>query len=161
MLPFLFYSGKCGKLSLVLVNLKHDHNHPVHAADALRFRPIAEDTRKKYYDLFKLGRSPASAHLEYETTLMLKMENPQALADRNINPKVSDVYNILIVWRKTNLEARNRKDVFEELERQVAIYNDDNKSTGGKAVTKKFSKSEDGSDEPLVLAIYSSHGQGA
>ena len=77
-------SGKCGKLSkdyLVLVNLKHDHNHPVHAADALRFRPIAEDTRKKYYDLFKLGHSPASAHLKYETTLMLKMDNPQALAD--------------------------------------------------------------------------------
>ena len=125
-------SGKCGKLSkdyLVLVNLKHDHNHPVHAADALRFRPIAEDTRKKYYDLFKLGHSPASAHLEYETTLMLKMDNPQALADRNINPKVSDVYNIFNVWQKTNLGARNGKEVFEELERRVAIYNDDNKST--------------------------------
>ena len=149
-------SGKCGKLSkdyLVLVNLKHDHNHPIHAADALRFRPIAEDTRKKYYDLFKLGRSPASAHLEYETTLMLKMDNPQVLADRNINPKVSDVYNIFNVWRKTNLGARNGKDVFEELERRVAIYNEDNKSTGGKAVVKRFSKSEDGSDQPLVLAI--------
>ena len=63
-------SGKSGKLNkdyLVLVNLKHDHNHPVHAADALRFRPIAEDTRKKYYELFKLGHSLASAHLEYET----------------------------------------------------------------------------------------------
>ena len=85
-------SGKSGKLNkdyLVLVNLKHDHNHPVHAADALRFRPIAEDTRKKYYELFKLGHSPASAHLVYETTLMLKMDNPQALADRNINLKVN------------------------------------------------------------------------
>ena len=33
----------------------------------------------------------------------------QALADRNINPNVSDVYN---VWGKTNLGARNGKDVF-------------------------------------------------
>ena len=78
------------------------------------------------------------------------MDNPQALVDRNINPKVSDVYN---VWWKTNLGARNGKDVYEELERQVAMYNDDNNSTGGKAVVKKFSKSEVGSDQPLVLAM--------
>ena len=54
----------------------------------------------KYLDLFKLGHSPASAHLEYETTLMLKIETPQALADRSINPKVSDVYNIFNVEEK-------------------------------------------------------------
>ena len=47
--------------------------------------------------------------------------------------------------------ARNGKDTFEELERRVAIYNDENKSTGGKAVVKRFSKSEDGSDQPMVL----------
>ena len=40
----------------------------------------------KYLDLFMLGHSPASAHLEYETTLMLKIETPQALTDRSINP---------------------------------------------------------------------------
>ena len=93
-------SGKSGKSYLVLVNLQHDHNHPVHAADALRFRPNVEDTRKRYYELFKLEHSPASVHLEYETTLMLKMDNPQAVADRNINPKVGDVYNIFNVWWK-------------------------------------------------------------
>ena len=78
----------------------------------------------KYLDLFKLGHSQASAHLEYETTLMLKIETPQALADKSINPKVSDVYNIFNVWRKTNLGAENGKYVFEELERRVAIYNE-------------------------------------
>ena len=41
--------------------------------------------------------------------------------------------------------------VYEELERRVAIYNDDSKSTGGKAVVKRFSKSEVG--YALVLAI--------
>ena len=38
----------------------------------------------KYLDSFKLRHSPASAHLEYETTLMLKTETPQVLADRSI-----------------------------------------------------------------------------
>ena len=71
----------------------------MYAADALRFQPIAGDTIK-YLDLFKLGHSPANAQLEYETTLMLKIETPQSLADTSINPKVIDVYNILNVWKK-------------------------------------------------------------
>ena len=36
------------------------------------------------------------------------------------------------------LRARNGKDVFEDLERRVAIYNNDNKSTSGKAVVKRL-----------------------
>ena len=51
------------------------------------------ETKLKYYDLFKQGHSPSSAHLEYETNLMYK-DKPQFLADRNTNPKISDVYNI-------------------------------------------------------------------
>ena len=39
----------------VEVETKHIHNHLVNVADALRFRPIAEDTKVKYYDLFKQG----------------------------------------------------------------------------------------------------------
>ncbi len=75
------------------VTLKHIHNHLVSVADTLRFRPVSEETKSKYYDLFKQGHSPSSAHLEYETNLMFS-DNPQLLADRNINPKLSDVYNL-------------------------------------------------------------------
>ena len=63
---------------LVEVDIKHTHNHLVHVADALRFRPIAEDTKAKYYDLFKQGHSPSSTHLEYETNLMF-LDNPHLL----------------------------------------------------------------------------------
>ena len=34
---------------------------------------------------------PVRTYVEYETTLMLKMNNPQALVDQNINPKISGV----------------------------------------------------------------------
>ena len=50
--------------------------------DAVRFRPIAEDTKTKYYDLFKQGNSPSSAHLEYETNFMF-LDNPHFIADRD------------------------------------------------------------------------------
>ena len=101
---------------LVEVDIKHTHNHLVHVADALRFRPIAEDTKAKYYDLFKQGHSPSSAHLEYETNLMF-LDKPHLLADRNINPKISDVYNLFNKWRKTNLGERTGKQLFTDIEK--------------------------------------------
>ena len=70
----------------VTVTLKHTHNHLVDVADALRFRPVSESTKEKYYDLFRQGHSPSSAHLEYETQLTYK--DTQLLADRHVNPLV-------------------------------------------------------------------------
>ena len=90
---------------LVEVELKHTHNHLISVADALRFRPISEETKGKYYDLFNQGHSPASSHLEYETNVMYS-DNPQLIADRSINPKLSDVYNLFNKWRKNNLGVR-------------------------------------------------------
>ena len=60
--------------------LQHTHNHAINVADALRFRPISDETKSKYYDLFKQGHSPSSAHLKYETNLMYQ-HDPQLLAD--------------------------------------------------------------------------------
>ena len=47
---------------------------------AMRYRPISESTKDKYYDLFRQGHSPSSAHLEYETHLTY-MDDPKLLAD--------------------------------------------------------------------------------
>ena len=81
--------------------LQHNHNYTISVADPLRFRSISEETKSKYYDLFKHGHSPSRAHLEYEPNLVYK-DKPQILADRNINPKISDSYYI----RKDNLGIR-------------------------------------------------------
>ena len=51
----------------VEVTLKHMHNHLVDVADALWFRPVSDNTKEKYYDLFRQSHSPSSAHLEYKT----------------------------------------------------------------------------------------------
>ena len=138
---------------LIEVKLHHTHNHSINVADALRFRPISEETKSKYYDLFKQGHSPSSAHLEYETNLMYTY-NPQLLADRNINPKISDVYNIFNKWRQDHLGMRTGKELFIELEKRVNIYNEKNKDIDGKASIQRFCKSEGKcDDQPLILAI--------
>ena len=95
----------------------HTYNHLVHVADALR---VSESTKEKYYDLFRQGHSPSSAHLEYETQLTYK--DTQLLADRHINPKISDVYNLFNKWRKSNLGVRTGKQMFTELEHRANIY---------------------------------------
>ena len=46
-----------------------------------------------HYDLFRQGHPPSSAHLEYETHLTY-MDDSNLLADRNVNPKISDAYII-------------------------------------------------------------------
>jgi len=84
---------RCHQRYLIEIMLQQTHNHNINVEDALRFRPISDETKSKYYDLFKQGHSPSSAHLEHETTLLYQ-QDPQLLADRNINPKIGDVYNL-------------------------------------------------------------------
>jgi hypothetical protein len=133
--------------------MKHTHNHLVEVADALRFRPISADTKTKYYDLFKQGHSPASAHLKLETNLLYS-DDPQLLADRNTNPKLSDVYNLFNKWRKNNLGVRTGKQLFTDLEKRVNVYNEEHREEGGRAVVQRFCKKEGiDDDQPLVLAI--------
>ena len=113
--------------------------------------PLLRTPRLKYYDLFKQGHSPSSAHLEYETNLMF-LDNPHLLADRNINPKISDVYNLFNKWRKTNLGERTGKELFTVLEKRIHTYNDLHRESGGRAVVHRFCKDSDknGDKQPLI-----------
>ena len=122
----------------VALTLKHIHNHLIDVADALRFRPLSNSTKEKYYDLFRQGHSPSSAHLEYESQVTYM--DTQLLADRQVNPKRSDVYNLFNKWRRSNLGVRTGKQLFSELEQRINIYNDHNKDAGGKAKIHRLCK---------------------
>ena len=54
----------------------------------------------KYFDLSRLGHSPSCAHFEFETNLMLLEDNPAVLADKYVNPKKKNAYNLFDKWRK-------------------------------------------------------------
>lgn len=74
-------------------------------------------------------------------------DNPQLLADRHTNPKLSDVYNLFNKWRKDNLGVRTGKELFTHLE-MCTMMNMRN------MVGKQFSKTTvKGEDQPLILAI--------
>ncbi len=63
------------------VKLVFHHNHPVNSAHVLGFRPVAEETRKKYVRLLTLGHSGSSAHHHYEED-MLRENGQCGIADR-------------------------------------------------------------------------------
>ena len=60
-----------------------------------------------YIHAVEEGHSPSSTHLEYETQL-----DTQLLADRHVNPKISDIYSLFKKWRKFNLGIRTGKRMF-------------------------------------------------
>ncbi len=80
-------------------------------------------------------------------------QNTQLLADRNVNPKISDIYNLFNKWRKNNLGVRTGKELFADLEARINKYNETNKDLGGKASVQRFNNSEGKRDHPLILAI--------
>ena len=66
---------QCHKQSTVLhptvVKLLFDHNHPIHSAHCLSFRPIAQHTKDIFFELFCSGHSAATAWHTYESKLLL------------------------------------------------------------------------------------------
>ena len=114
---------------------------------------MAEDVQTKYFNLFRHGHTAATAHLEYKTNFMLSQETSCILADRSLNPKCKDVYNLFSKWRKENLGVKDGKETYEQLEQVVREYNDQNSRDGGQAVIKCYIKHPDGSEDPLILAI--------
>ena len=73
-----------------LVNIVHDHNHPIHSTHSLSFRPIHQETKESYFQLFQAGHSASTAWHAYETRLLqnsIYSNTAQVdLADRSINP---------------------------------------------------------------------------
>ena len=64
----------------MIVVLQFIHNHPIMAADALKHRKVADETRQKFLDLFKSGHSPATAleshrYTQYVVALVIGVFN--------------------------------------------------------------------------------------
>ena len=56
-----------------------NHNHPLNSAHALSFRPISQETKELFIELFRKGHTAASAHHWHETKLYLDGGEDQIL----------------------------------------------------------------------------------
>jgi hypothetical protein len=127
-----------------VLKLDFTHNHPIHAAHTLSFRPVSDETKHQFFDLFEKGHCASSARHTYEQMLMLNAESDAqkqtALADRSCNPNVQDICRLFVEWRKKNYGPEDGKQMFEKLQYQVDQYNEKYASQGGKALLQWFEK---------------------
>ena len=132
------------------LQLTFGHNHPIHSAHALSFRPISQLTEEKYYKLFSSGHSAASARHYYETTLMDMAEGDdlqQTLSDRSLNPVLQDVNRLYNKWRLSEYGTNSEgKDLADSLVEEVAQYNRNNAASGGKASVQVYDAESDYND---------------
>ena len=152
------------------ITLLWDHNHGVHCAKALSFRPISEHTIHLMHSYFEQGHSPSSALHLHHFNLAIEYDGRESeldliLADRSLNPIYSDIYYTYKKWRMKQHGEPNGERMFEKLEEVVRVYNEQHNSKGGKAHLQKFERTTDtksqnwdakagsSTDTPLVLAI--------
>jgi len=123
-----------------VVDILHNHNHPIDCLHALTFRTMSEETKEAYYQLFSCGHSAASAWHSYETKLMIENEENkmEVLADRNINPSQQDVSRLFDKWREDNLGPENGPKMFDMLDDYVKRYNLHNNESGGCILVKRY-----------------------
>ena len=85
------------------VNLTCHHNHSIHSAHAIIFKPISHETKEKFFQYFTPGHSPSSAKKLHELNLLTQFEgkNVEILhADRSVNPSAQDIYYLFRTWRE-------------------------------------------------------------
>ena len=62
------HQENCSEYALEF-EIDNTHNHVIKAADAMRFHPVAPDTKKKYLELFLEGLTAMECYHRYRSTL--------------------------------------------------------------------------------------------
>ena len=71
------------------LTLDFTHNHSINSANALRFRPVSEETKKRFIELFEEEHSPSSAFAQYKKNVLHgknSLEIITLMTDRSIVP---------------------------------------------------------------------------
>ncbi|XP_014674337.1 PREDICTED: uncharacterized protein LOC106814535 [Priapulus caudatus] len=161
-------AGGCSNMRCLL-RIDYCHSHAIDSAHMLSFRKVSDATRQKFLDLFEAGHSAVSAKLLHETEMQLQCEPDEIqdrLADRSINPRDSDVYNIYKEWHRgapaaAAASAREQCVDHRRLETLVREYNETHAASGGNAsidapvpagTDHDYARRDDAA-EPAVIAV--------
>jgi len=137
---------------ITMVDILHNHNHPIDCLHALTFRTMSEEMKKAYYQLFSCDNSATSAWHSFKTKLMIE-NKMKVLADRNINPSQQDVSRLFDKWREENLGSENGPKMFDMLNYYVKRYNLHNNKSGGCILVKRYCAMNDevSSDDEVAV----------
>ena len=102
------------------IKLYYNHNHAIQAADAMRFRPVSEETKKMLIDLFEEDVAPSAA---YRRVIDYFETDAESLADRHNVPDYKWVYNFHAKYIKNKFGTANGPDVYMRLQNVIKGYN--------------------------------------
>ena len=98
------------------VNLCYIHNHTIASADAMRFRPVSEETKQHFTKLFDEDVSPSSAYRRvldyYDNT-----------GDRYHVPDYKWVFNFHAQYIKNKYGSSNGPDIFRLVKNNIDNFN--------------------------------------
>lgn len=91
-----------GKHHLCVATIDFNHNHPIHGADALRFKKPSKEIEQKYLELFANGHKPSAAIRAYLTGLLLAHPDnyEELVGDRSVNPDYQWVFRLHSKFRQ-------------------------------------------------------------
>ena len=105
------------------IDLHYNHNHAVHAADALRYRPVSQETKTLFTELFDEDLSPSSAYRKFIDNFEREREGEE-VADRFFVPDYKWVYNFHAQYVKKRFGSMDGVDVYLKLVQNIKDYNE-------------------------------------
>ena len=130
------------------INLEFIHNHNINTADALRYRPISDECKKKFLELFAEDHTPSSALAQHQKDLRCEISDDDfmsVMADRSIVPDYFWAFHFHKKYVENTSGSVNGPDAFKQAKERIAKYNEKHQI--------KVAKMEDTAKEEIIVAI--------
>ncbi|CAG8844880.1 5295_t:CDS:1, partial [Gigaspora margarita] len=135
-----------------IISLQFHYNYPLTSSHAMSFRPICNETKDAFFNLFNAGHGPTSAYHTYMEEIQLKYDNDEeVLADRAICPQKYDIYYLHKKFLDQSVGAKNGKEMFSRLAKEVEEFNTNEKGCAWMQPYIAPTSIEPG--QPLVLVV--------
>ena len=128
------------------------HNHAINSADALRYRPVTEEVKTKFSDLFDQDFTPSAVLTKYKDDLRLSCsadEFTHIIADRSRVPDYFWVFHHYAHYIDQKYGNINGVDAYLKSVEMVKLYNERN---GMELV--KIAQTEDGETVVAICDIF-------
>ena len=109
------------------INLEFIHNHSINTADALRYRPISDECKKKFLELFAEDHTPSSALAQHKKDLRCEISDDDfmsVMADRSIVPDYFWAFHFHKKYVENTFGSVNGPDAFKQAKERIAKYNE-------------------------------------
>ena len=109
------------------VTLEFNHNHSINSADALRYRPVSDDVKIKFIELFNNDYTASSAFAKYKEDLRntcTEDEFTVKMADRAVMPDYFWVFHLHAQYIENKFGSINGVDAYQRAVDKIKQYND-------------------------------------